>query len=351
MRAATLEDTNRKRPAPSEPTDGLDDAKRQRLDAEVPSDSTKPTHIPLPASGPVSYAQLYTLVADPTLLGISVGDLPVDLLCRYIVLLMKRIDDKHFDDAINAVRARYLSLSSIKTATPLQNAESVTGISPPSHPLSEAQQLVNELDAGTMLAPISESLALKPFRIPQPQPFSADEVGEYGKDAVNRVFSTVTVIEENVATAGGATMVLALQDTRTSWATLVSRLATRALLFVGTPDSKVKIEGSTSMVRHSGTFSVADAIRETLLRHIVDEFRTRMDIAITWLNEEWASRPSTVRKFSWRSRWAELREMVLEGARSPSAISRPQGSPIDSLPLGDSSHHHRDLGSGEEAGS
>ena len=63
MRSDLL-DESRKRPAISEPTDGLDNAKRQRLDAEV-SETPPPacTYPPLP-SGPITLAQLYTLTQD-----------------------------------------------------------------------------------------------------------------------------------------------------------------------------------------------------------------------------------------------------------------------------------------------
>jgi hypothetical protein len=60
MRQDIMEETSRKRPAPVEPTDGLDPAKRQRLGAEAPAPAA--TVPPLPP-GPVSYRQLFTI--DP----------------------------------------------------------------------------------------------------------------------------------------------------------------------------------------------------------------------------------------------------------------------------------------------
>jgi hypothetical protein len=60
MRQDIMEETSRKRPAPVEPTDGLDPAKRQRLGPEAPAPAA--TVPPLPP-GPVSYRQLFTI--DP----------------------------------------------------------------------------------------------------------------------------------------------------------------------------------------------------------------------------------------------------------------------------------------------
>src|SRR5690242_5102957 len=63
MRVELVDDINRKRPAPSEPTDGLDQAKRQRVAASAPTTvvtDSMPSAPPLPP-GPVSWRQLFTL--------------------------------------------------------------------------------------------------------------------------------------------------------------------------------------------------------------------------------------------------------------------------------------------------
>lgn len=87
-----FEDISRKRTAPAEPTDGLSDAKRRRLGAEVP-EQTSPNMI--------TYAQLFTLTQDPSLQNFDVKTLPLDLVLRLVPPLLTSIDKTKFDTAIN----------------------------------------------------------------------------------------------------------------------------------------------------------------------------------------------------------------------------------------------------------
>jgi symplekin len=82
------EEGSRKRGLPSEPTDGLDSAKRARLDAETPPLIKIP---PLPP-GRISYAQLYTLTEDPGLSSFDVKQLPPDMVVKIAIPLLARID-------------------------------------------------------------------------------------------------------------------------------------------------------------------------------------------------------------------------------------------------------------------
>lgn len=99
MRLDVFDESNRKRPAPAEPTDGLDPTKRQRLGATVPS-STPPIP-PLPP-GPVSYRQLFTLNPDGNTVGFDVQMFkdPEQLL-RILVPILQSIDEAKLGNAIN----------------------------------------------------------------------------------------------------------------------------------------------------------------------------------------------------------------------------------------------------------
>ena len=102
-----FEETTRKRPAPAEPTDGLSDAKRQRLGAEVPastSSSQPPTYPPLPP-GPVSYAQLFTLTHDKGAQNFDVKSIPIDLVMRVLPPLLAAVDRVQLDNAINVCQS------------------------------------------------------------------------------------------------------------------------------------------------------------------------------------------------------------------------------------------------------
>lgn len=96
-RMDTLEDPSRKRGLPAEPTDGLDSAKRARLDAPTPVMLKIP---PLP-EGPLSYAQLYTLTEDVGLSSFDVKQLPADLVTKIAIPVLSAIDPSLFSQAVD----------------------------------------------------------------------------------------------------------------------------------------------------------------------------------------------------------------------------------------------------------
>lgn len=102
-RVEFFEASSRKRPAPSEPTDGLDDAKRQRLVAAETSPRPPPVQ-ELPP-GPVSWRQLYTLNSEGNTLNFDVQAFkdPEQLL-RIVVPVLQSVDGAKLEQAIN-VRA------------------------------------------------------------------------------------------------------------------------------------------------------------------------------------------------------------------------------------------------------
>jgi symplekin len=102
MQSDILNGAHLKRPAVDEPTDGLDNAKRQRLGADIPS--LPPSGIappPLPP-GQISYAQLFTLTDDPTLQGLNVRAIPADMAARTLVQLLRyNVPKDHLERAMN----------------------------------------------------------------------------------------------------------------------------------------------------------------------------------------------------------------------------------------------------------
>lgn len=90
-------DASRKRGLPVEPTDGLDNAKRARLDAQMPPLLKIP---PLPP-GPINYQQLYSITEDAGLSSFDVKQLPIDLLVKIVVPLLARVDQSAMTQAID----------------------------------------------------------------------------------------------------------------------------------------------------------------------------------------------------------------------------------------------------------
>lgn len=96
-RLEMFDEPSRKRGLPVEPTDGLDNAKRARLDAETPPIIKIP---PLPP-GPNSYAQLYSLTDDVGLTSFDVKQLPSDLVVKITVPVLGRIDPSLLQQAVD----------------------------------------------------------------------------------------------------------------------------------------------------------------------------------------------------------------------------------------------------------
>lgn len=125
-------------------------------------------------------------------------------------------------------------------------------------------------------------VSLGPFVLPQPSPLSEDEAGEVGRSAVGRVFEMLASTEVASKAAksksqrqlGFARLAGSTFD-RDAWVTLLTRLATRA------PAGLEETGGSMKKP------PISDSIRETLYRYILEDFRTRVAIGVTWLNEEW----------------------------------------------------------------
>lgn len=96
-RIETVDDSSKKRGLPTEPTDGLDNSKRAKLDAESPP-LIKVSPLP---PGPVSYSQLYTLTEDAGLSSFDVKQLPVELLVKIVVPVLARVDQSALQQAVD----------------------------------------------------------------------------------------------------------------------------------------------------------------------------------------------------------------------------------------------------------
>lgn len=98
-RTEVFDEASRKRPAPTESTEGLDPAKRLRLGAAVPSRTPPITAPPLPP-GPVSWRQLYTLNPEGSTVNFDVQAFrdPEQLL-RILVPVLQSVDEERLKQA------------------------------------------------------------------------------------------------------------------------------------------------------------------------------------------------------------------------------------------------------------
>ena len=96
-RLEMVDDASRKRALPIEPTDGLDNSKRARLDALTPPLMKIP---PLPP-GPLSLDQLFTLTQDVGLSSFDVKQLPPDLVVKITVPLLAQVNPSMLTQAVD----------------------------------------------------------------------------------------------------------------------------------------------------------------------------------------------------------------------------------------------------------
>lgn len=284
-----------KRALPSEPTDGLDSAKRIRLGAEVPNRLNPP---PLPP-GPTSVAQLFTLTSDEGLSSFDVTQLPIDLVVKITLPVLHQINQASLDEAINSVRLRYTSLSrSQYSATQSQVIASTNpeededDYEPDFQPMEDAEQILNKADALPPEGPLQTptEVALGPFKLPQPPPLTTEESLQIGKSTVSRVFGTMNALDETASTRRqkpGLNRLAGSNYDREAWITVITRLATRASAGLQSDDDTDDDLSKELINQQNSKMSLSDSIRENLWKYIIEDFRARIHIAIAWLNEEW----------------------------------------------------------------
>ncbi|KAF1942610.1 hypothetical protein EJ02DRAFT_375338 [Clathrospora elynae] len=291
-RVEVFDQSNRKRPAPTEPTDGLDQAKRQRLAAEPPSRT--PSVQPLPP-GDVSWKQLYTLNSEGTTANFDVQAFkdPEQLL-RIVVPVLQSVNAAKLEQAINAVRLRYQMLRQAAASQPRQPtapaAEDEEEYEPDFEP-EDAEQLINKLDglsSNNFPPQAGPSTALAPYKLPEAPPLSEQDVQKYGDMIVHRAFGMLSSVDENQkskVTKGGFNRLAASDYNRDAWVTILSRLATRASAGLDDPEEGIKDEFAVKGAK--GSLKVSDAVRDGIYQYIMYDWKKRIDVAISWLNEEW----------------------------------------------------------------
>lgn len=291
------EGASRKRHAP-QPSEPEVPAKRTRVEPSAPvaAPAGLPIPQPIPAApipapnGVMSYADLYTLTDDPGTRNFDVRAIPQDIVCRVITPILQSLDRTQLDIALNAVRTRYLALSQQQmqrqmqapataiaplAAAPVPPAdEEDEDYEPDFAPSESADQVNNRVEMDTAEEFAVQPVALGPFRLPPPPLLSQPAIIRLNERAVQHFYTNLDT--SALAKSGPQALAGAARDTQANL-TFIERLSTR--LPVGL-DTKVKPEDQKQK-------SPTENFRLRLLAYILEDWRRRIHIAISWLTEEW----------------------------------------------------------------
>ena len=270
-----------KRPADTQ--DELDPSKRQKLEPR--------RYPPLPPP-PVTYAQLFTLTDLQDFAQFNVRDLPEELGCSIASALMQHIDSKSLDEAIDVVQQRLQKLQDAAEKSALAGADEDDDYDP------EALSGVDQARLGAVQQPANAlpepTLDLGPFELPKPDPLRGDELKTLSMQTVAHVWETAlssqpssSVVKQKL----GINRLAGSSNDKESWLTLMIRLATRATA------------GLEHVIRHEANddadetdsedgqplmpLNVPDEIRQQLFDYVLDDWKHRLSLGITWLTEEW----------------------------------------------------------------
>lgn len=285
-----FDDATRKRSPPG-PTDVAESTKRSK-----PVAPTKPParvlQVPPLKPGAHSVADLYTITTDASLKVFDVAILPEDLVVNIGITILQRIDTELLNQAVEGIRQRLKSLcatSASKTEVPIVQSsvpyadEDDDDYEPDLFSTEEPEQKVKSPDAESskFQKPEVTEVALGTFYLPTPPPLSHEEAAQVGHSTFSRVFGVMQTLDERgKKLKGGLNRLAASNYDRDAWITIITRLATRA-------SANLEDNGGFKMDLNLRTFSLSNTIRETLYIYVLEDFRKRMDIAVTWLCEEW----------------------------------------------------------------
>jgi symplekin len=154
----------------------------------------------------------------------------------------------------------------------------------------DTEQILNKLDNAPWeepsLSPAEVALGL--FKLPPPPPLTTEEAIEMGQSAVSRIFSFMQTLDESVSrkSKAGFNRLAASTCDRDAWINIITRIATRAPVGLEGISPSVKQESESKQWKEQ-QIPISDTIRESLYSYILEDFRKRIDIAVSWLVEEW----------------------------------------------------------------
>jgi symplekin len=316
------------------------DAKRRKLGADaVLAEQALPTPL---GPGPHSLAAVYSLTNDASLRGFDASVLPAPLVARITTALLANLDLASLVRAVEAVRARLALLESAASQPTLLNPDTAPlGVDededddyePDFYAAEDTEQILNKLDGdGRRLTQLTadyrqedesssgnsngnkqrnsiadlvdttSDLVLGSFALPAPIPLDPRAASNIGQAVVERflgqfqnpdpsILSSPSIASPSRRLNSGSAKALTRNSwDRDTWLTLLIRLATRSGAGLEAEEAAtsptVKSE-SALMSAQIRPLALGDSIRNLLYSYILENFRSRIDVSVAWLCEEW----------------------------------------------------------------
>jgi symplekin len=148
---------------------------------------------------------------------------------------------------------------------------------PDFQPAEDDEQILNKLDNAPPESDRDQEpeVALGPFRLPPPSPFTDEELEDASQGTVMRIFGFMNALDEPPPA----------KRPKTGINRLAASNYDRDSVGLETVDDDIKPEDSNGAGR--GRVTIGNKIRESLYVYILEDFRKRIDIAVGWLTEEW----------------------------------------------------------------
>lgn len=281
--AEALSDT-KKRALEAQQHDGYD-AKRQRTDVSQ-------VQIPPLGPGPHTLADIFSLTTAAGLKTFDLSQLPTPLIAKMAVTTLARTDPQLLTKSVDAVRERLNTLASAATqeinpnTAPLGvDEDEDDDYEPDLFQAEDNEQILNKLDSNPVsqadVARVEDALGLRSFTLPQPPTLTPEIALSAGNGIVTKVMELMKSSDDQPSkNKTGFTRLAASSGVRDSWVTILLRLATRSSICL----EEVEVKGEDEPKQPS---SLGGNIREVLYNYIMEDFRKHIDVAVSWLCEEW----------------------------------------------------------------
>lgn len=284
MMAEIFDTAGRKRPLEA-PKPEVYEVKRPRVESAQ-------IQIPPFGPGPHTLADVFTLIGNDGLRTFDISQVPAALVAKITVNTLSRLDPQVLAKAVDGVRGRLETVANTP-APELNPNTALLGVEeddddyePDFYQAEDTEQILNKLDSGpavSQLVALDDSLDLKSFSLPQPQKLTPEGALGAGNGTVTRVLEMMKSLEEPAGKKQkvGFNRLAASSESRDSWMTILARLATRSSAGL----EEITVKGEEDETSRSQTLS--HSIREMLYNYIMEDFRKHIDVAVSWLCEEW----------------------------------------------------------------